>query len=62
MSEPPAPYPGITLREYYAGLAMAAIMVSPNTFNGGIKGLDQEEVANLAVWMAEALIARLNKK
>jgi hypothetical protein len=52
---------GMTLREYYAGKAMAAILVSPATFNGG-KELNQQEVAKLAVWMAEALIARLNER
>lgn len=58
----PTPYsdsaPGMTLREYYAGQAMAAILASPRTFNG-CKELEQQEVANLAVWMAEALIERL---
>lgn len=47
-------YLGMTKREYYAGLAMQAIIT------GGTKN-NPSQIAKDAVWAADALIAELNK-
>lgn len=55
---------GMTLREYYAGLAMQGILASPKPLKAGEdRSLSQCEcLANYAVVYADALIAELQKE
>lgn len=48
--------PGLTVRAHLAGLAMQGLAAAP-----GFRGFPAEKSAQLAVSMADALIAELNK-
>lgn len=54
---------GITIRQYYAGLAMQGMLA--NSYSNGstqpLSELRDSDVANLAVAYADALINELNK-
>lgn len=47
--------PGLTKREYFASLALQGLLASPKPLNGA------EDIADIAVMMADALIKSLNK-
>lgn len=53
--------PGLTKREYFAGLAMQGLGVS-NLVGQNMLVLRSAEIAELAVERADALIAALNKR
>lgn len=54
--------PGLTKREYFAGLAMNGISVWDAEVNEPIHTGKLEELARACVAYADALIAELNKK
>jgi len=55
------PYPGMTKREYFAGLAMQG-MLSVGGPNGHIDGFEDEKcIAALSVKYADALLLALEK-
>lgn len=49
------PHQGLTIREYFAGIALQGLLGSPNP------RMNRETVADIAVDFADALIKRLEK-
>lgn len=58
-------YPGMTMRQYFAGLAMQGILAGHHQVEYGDIGLKRdplaEEIAKLSKLIADALIAELSK-
>jgi hypothetical protein len=50
-------YRGLDKREYFAALAMQGLLANPEIANGLVR---QYEIANDAVRVADAVLARLN--
>jgi len=51
---------GLTIRQYYAGLAMQGLINSPNMFDNKSRHTSSE-ISTMAVIFADALIIELNK-
>jgi len=52
---------GLSIREYYAGMAMQGLLANATTDPEGLGANQAKSYASDAVYMADALIAELNK-
>jgi hypothetical protein len=52
---------GMTLRQYYAGLAMQALLANPSLFGPNLPEWMPDKVSDAAINNADALISELEK-
>lgn len=53
--------PGMTLREYYAGLAMQGLMIDFRVYDDAENLAESDRLVRNAVWFADALIEALER-